>query len=279
MSGAFCQKFLSLRHDRLGSKRLFPLLATLLTGLLVLGLSGGCSCDKKETGLQEQTAPGTPTTQAKPPAKAPAKKEETALFHAPVKVVNREGMPLPGIHPIATRSANAFDMPLAEGSPTGADGLSSIRLALTDQIAIRAWDPTLFFFPNNFYDVLPGSGNPQQPLVVTMVEAAAVEAELILPNGRPAANENAGLMMFHPVHGPWWPADGESNEKGEVVFRNVPPGSFILRVKVASGPTLETGEQFIAPGEQTHLGRLHLRPAQKPSAEADPSDGGTTTAS
>jgi hypothetical protein len=257
------------------SGRFFPFLMILGTSLLCLGFSSGCSCEKKDSSPP-------PTTASKPAEKTPAKKEAPALFHAPVKVVNREGDPLPGIVPIATRSANAFDSPLAEGRPTGPDGLSGIRLSLTEKIAIRAWDPSLFFFPNNFYDVLPGSGNPQKPLVITMVEAAAVEAELILPDGRPAAHENTGLMMFHPVHGPWWPADGESNEKGEVIFRKVPPGSFILRLKVASGPTLETGEQFIAPGEHTHLGRLQLMPEQKPvsapdTSPADPED--NTTAS
>jgi hypothetical protein len=243
--------------------------ALVLTGVLLLLLSGGCSCQKKEAPAEGKAdapvaRPTTPKEKTEPEHKA-----SDALFYAPVKVVDRHGTSLSGILPIATRSANAFDNPLAEGQPTGSDGLSSIRLTLTEKIAIRAWDPNLFFFPNNFYDVLPGSGSPATPLVVTMVEAAEVEAVLILPNGRPAANENTGLMMFHPVHGPWWPAESETNAQGEVVFRRMPPGSFTLLLKVASGPTLETGEQFIAPGESTHLGVLYLKQAPKPVTPAE----------
>ncbi|HNZ47705.1 MAG TPA: hypothetical protein PLY90_01300 [Candidatus Hydrogenedentes bacterium] len=251
----FCFSFQTdTRHKRHFHRAGTLLLFIGLAGLLFVGMFSGCSCREKED---------PPRT---PPAAPPQESKETDLvFYAPVKTVDRAGNPLRGMLPIATRSPNAFDKPLAQGKPTDADGLSSIRFALTEKIALRAWDPQLFFFPNNFFDVLPGSGNAKDPLVVVMVEAGTLEAVLILPDGTPAAGENVGLMMFHPVHGPWWPAEAESNEKGEVVFPNLPPGSFILRLKVESGATLETPEQYIAPGENTHMGVLYLKAPQSSS--------------
>ena len=194
---------------------------------------------------------------------APAEMQDEAAgpvsISAPIRVVTLAGAPLPNMMPIATLLPNAFDEPVAKGPLTNAAGESRIRFPATEKVALRAWDPELRYFPNNFYDVLPGTGTVTETLVVTMVESGAVEALLMMPDGRPARGENTGLMMFHPVHGPWWPAEADANERGEVVFRRVPPGNFVLRLRVASGAAIEVAETFIPPGDTAHLGIVYLQ--------------------
>ena len=177
---------------------------------------------------------------------------------ATMRVVTLSGDPLAGMIPIATLQPNAFDKPIATGNPTDALGKSSIRFPIDQKIALRAWDPNLLYFPNNFYDVLPQSGVIKETLVVSMVKSASIEAIIIGPDGEPVQNENAGIMLFHPVHGPWWPAEANTDEKGAVSFYQVPPGSYVIRIKVASGPMIELPETYIAPGDSTLLGAVHL---------------------
>ena len=177
---------------------------------------------------------------------------------AAMRVVTLSGEPLAGMMPIATLQPNAFDKPIATGNLTDASGKSSIRFPIDQKIALRAWAPSLLYFTNNFYDVLPQSGVIKETLVVSMVKSASIEAIIIGPDGEPVQNDNAGIMLFHPVHGPWWPAEANTDEKGAVSFYRVPPGSYVIRIKVASGPMIELPETYIAPGDSTQLGAVHL---------------------
>jgi len=185
--------------------------------------------------------------------------ENPGFMTAKMRVVSLSGEPVPGVAPIATLEPNAFDTPIATGALTDARGMAEIRFPSAQKVALRAWDPELRLFPNNFLEVLPGAGVISETLEITMVRAGILFAVLKMPDGQPAAGENAGIMLFHPVYGPWWPAESTTNAQGEVVFDSIPPGQFVLRLKVASGPSVEVAETYIAPGEPTSLGTIHLQ--------------------
>lgn len=221
---------------------------------VLLVLAAGC--DNCRRSIPEE--PGM--VKSHPDAGEAASDEtQPATVTASMRVVNLANEPLPGMLPIATLQPNAFDEPIATGTPTNIRGESRIHFPADRKVALRAWDPDLRFFPNNFFEVLPHTGTVTDTLLVSMVEAARIEATLFLPDGRPAINENAGLMLFHSVHGPWWPAEADAGEQGEIVFPRIPPGQFVLRLKVASGPSIEIPETYIAPGETTHLGLVYLQ--------------------
>lgn len=221
-----------------------------ITCIAFLLLGAGCSCrEVSQAPVSEPTA--------EQPSVAPMPSVPEVL--ARMKVVSLSGQPLSGMMPIATLQPNAFDEPIAVGPLTDLNGESRLRFPDNQKVALRAWDPELRFFPNNFYDALPNTGSVTDTLVITMVESAHLEAVLITPQGRHVEHENAGIMLFHPIHGPWWPAEAEVGEKGAVTFRNIPPGKFVMRLKVTSGPTVELPETYIAPGEITHLGMVYLQ--------------------
>ena len=209
------------------------------------------SCTCRTTEEHETTA----VTTATPDAETAAAISEIS---APMRVVSLAGEPLSGMIPIATLQPNAFDEPVATGAPTNASGESSIRFPVSEKIALRAWDPSLLYFPNNFYEVLPDSGTVKTTLVVSMVKSASIEVTLMGVDGNPIRNDNAGIMLFHPVHGPWWPAEADTDETGTATFYKVPPGSYVLRIKVASGLMVELPETYIAPDDTTHLGAVQL---------------------
>ncbi|HDP33623.1 MAG TPA: carboxypeptidase regulatory-like domain-containing protein [Candidatus Hydrogenedentes bacterium] len=209
-----------------------------------------CSCRE----AREPTTPSAASQAA--PSETVAPQEYTT---APMRVVTLSGAPLSGMIPIATLHPNAFDEPIASGPPTDANGESRIRFPVEQKLALRAWDPNLLYFPNNFFDVLPGGGAVRETLVIRMVESASVEAALFTPDGAPIARENAGMMLFHPVHGPWWPAAADTDDNGKVTFHRVPPGEYVIRIKVASGGVVEIPETYVAPNETTRIGAVHLR--------------------
>jgi len=223
--------------------------------LLACFLCTACTCrNEQEPATPEENNIVRPA-EGTPPDPEPAQKYITASM----RVVTLAGEPISGMMPVATLQPNAFDEPIATGPPTDASGKSSIKMPVSQKIAVRAWDPNLLYFPNNFYDVLPGSGEIQDTLVVTMVKSASIEAVLLGPVGAPFQNENAGIMLFHPVHGPWWPAEADSDQQGKVTFYKVPAGSYVIRIKVASGAMLELPETYIAPDETTQLGAVQLQ--------------------
>lgn len=240
--------------------------------LACLVLCAACSCRDREQPapasspiapvVQPPEAPPTPQAPTIPPASASVEGEATkseAFLTAKMRVASLAGEPLAGMAPIATLQPNAFDKPIATGALTNAEGLGEIRFPADQKVALRAWDPELGYFPNNFLEVMPNTGVITEVLEVTMVQAGIVFVVLKLPDGSPVRNENAGIMLFHSVYGPWWPSDSYTNAQGEVVFPSVPPGKFVLRLKIASGPSIEVAETYIAPGEPTNLGTIQLQ--------------------
>ncbi len=207
-----------------------------------------CTDTNRRPPAETDSAPDTSATETQQP--------ET--ISAAMRVVTLAGAPLTGMTPIATLTPNAFDKPVATGLPTDANGESRIRFPADQKVTLRAWDSSLLYFPNNFYEVLPGTGAVRDTLVVSMVRSSAIEAVLINPDGELALNENVGLMLFHPVHGPWWPAEADTDDEGTVVFYRVPPGEYVIRIKIASGAMTDVPETYIAPGETTHIGQVYF---------------------
>jgi len=178
---------------------------------------------------------------------------------ARVRVVDMDGQPLPGMTPIATAQANAFDAPVATGPPTSADGTSSIALPAGGWLCVRAWDPNRRTFANNYFDVLPNPGERIEDMDVMMAPGASLEAVLVSPEGNPAASENVGLMMFHPTKGPWWPGEADSDADGHVRFDCVPAGKYTVKLKAIHSGQIEIGDVTLAPGGHTDLGTVTLR--------------------
>lgn len=176
-----------------------------------------------------------------------------------VRVVDLKGQPLGGMAPIATLQPNAFDEPVATGPLTGEDGRSSLLFPADQRVCVRAWDPELRYFANNYVDVLPNTGNVTEEMEIVMVPAASFQMTLLLPNGLPAADRNVGLMMFHPTRGPWWPSEGNTDSTGRVAFVSIPPGRFLLKLKVDSGESIELPELSLAPGASIDMGPVILQ--------------------
>lgn len=228
---------------------------------LVLMLS---ACGGSNTPPDQTTPKAVPVPAESPEVPAPAPEAEerpsasTSLF-ASVQVVDLDGTPLPHMAPIATKEPNAFDAPVATGSATDQEGRGTIRVPTTEHLYLRAFDPALNYFPNNFYEVLPGGGKLEGELVIQMVPAASLSVQLILPDNQPAADMAVGLMLFHPTRGPWWPAEAQSNADGFVTFPHLPAGEFVLRMKVESGARLEHPQTALAPRSAVDLGVLSLQ--------------------
>ena len=218
-----------------------------LTLLLVLCL---CGCGgEKTTDTREPSAPSE---------QAPA--AETKRFTtAPIAVVDLQGRPLPDMLPIATESPNAFQKPVVQGALTDESGMSALSLPRDEHLYVRAWDPSQRMFPNNFYEVLPSTGDTTEAMTITMAEGAALAMTLLDAAQQPVANENVGLMMFHGVHGPWWPDEGDTDAKGRVVFDSVPPGEYTIKVKALKSGQLDIGSVRLPPGGETNLGRIILQ--------------------
>jgi len=175
-----------------------------------------------------------------------------------IRAVDMDGAGLPGMTPIATLERNAFDPPIATGAPSVADGASSLEIPCDKHLYVRMWDPNLQRFANNFYELLPGSGQVSAPMEVVMAPAACFEVTLTGPGGQPAANENIGLMMFHPTEGAWWPAEANTDNHGRVRFASVPPGRYRLKIKALKSGEAEVAEAILPPGAATDLGTVTL---------------------
>lgn len=211
-------------------------------------------------GCGEDEPPVEPAPRAAAEEEAAAADVETKKFTtAPVVVVDLEGRPLANMLPIATEQPNAFQKPTVQGELTGADGRSVLSLPRDTHLYVRAWDPALRMFPNNFYEVLPPTGGSTETMTITMVEGATLAMTLLDAAHQPAANENVGIMMFHGVHGPWWPAEADTDGAGRVVFEQVPPGEYTIKVKAIKSGELEIGSVRIPPGSETDLGPVTLQ--------------------
>lgn len=229
--------------------------------LLLCLLTVGCG----DTSTPEATPPANPPTAPSAPAHGvasvtpPAAPQEAGFVHATIKVVDLAGNPLAGMAPIVTRQPNAFDKPVSMGDPTDNGGMGTIRFENKEHLFLRAWDPTLGYFPNNFYEVLPGGESIEETLTIQMVGSSALEAQLMLPDGQPAANQTVALLLSHATRGPWWPAQATTNAEGAVQFPNLPAGEFVLGFKVTSGAQLDVKETPLPPGSTVNLGVLSLR--------------------
>ena len=161
--------------------------------------------------------------------------------------------------PIATTESNAFDSPVATGNDTDTTGQSTIRVPSGQHLYLRAWDPGLNYFPNNFYEVLPGGDSIPKELVIQMVPASSLSVQFLLPDDQLAADTNIGLMLFHPTRGPWWPTESQTNSEGVVTFDHLPAGEYVLRFKSETGARLEHAQTALPPNAQVDLGMLSLQ--------------------
>ncbi len=212
-----------------------------LLPLLVFALA---ACSPEEPAPRGQSAPAPVTT-----------------VSGRMRVADRQGNGLSAMVPIATHEPNAFDEPIATGPPTNDRGESRIAFPGDVHLYLRAWDPKLNYFPNNFYHVLPDTGNVADEMVIEMVRAATLIMALHRPDGRALAAENVALMMIHPTRGPWWPAETDTTADGVAAFSHIPPGSFTLRLKTESSGVLEIPEVALPPGDTIDLGLQTLPPA------------------
>lgn len=163
-----------------------------------------------------------------------------------------DGKPVPGVIPIATREANAFDKPIVQGEPTKADGSSSVTIPTNERLFLRMWDPAVKCFANNFFEIQPGGKLEAQAMDVVMVPGASLDMTVA------AMNATVDILLHHPTQGPWWPARATSDASGRVHFEAVPAGIFSMRVKTSSGQTAELPEVRLEPGGHTELGEVAL---------------------
>ena len=172
-----------------------------------------------------------------------------------------DATPLAGMIPIITLEPNAFDAPLAHGEPTDANGVSKFIFPADRKVCLRVWDPNLDYFPNNFFDVQPGTEDSATEGTVAMARAASLHALLLRPDNTPAAEETVRMMMMHPKRGPWWPAEARTDSAGVVAFNKVPPGMFAVQMECPSG-RMRAEDVTLLPGESGDLGPITLAAAQ-----------------
>jgi hypothetical protein len=212
--------------------------------------------DKKK---EAPPAPPAPSAKTSTPAPPPAPAEpHTPTVTATLKAVSlTDAKPLAGMVPIITLEPNAFDAPLAHGDPTGADGVSVFVFPADRKVCLRVWDPTLAYFPNNFFDVEPGTEDEATEGTIAMAKSCSLHALLLRSDGTPAADETVRLMMFHPKRGPWWPSEAKTNGDGAVSFERVPPGMFIVQMECPAG-RMRMENITLLPGESGNLGPVTL---------------------
>lgn len=211
---------------------------------LVVLLAAGCGVDEGPAPVQGEVAD-------------PRGGQGTPVL-ARVLVVDGDNAPVSGMLPIASKQPNAFDPPLALGSPTGADGRGALSLAGEEVVYVRAWDPSLQRFANNFYEVYPGAGAETELMRIVMVEGASLEAVLEGPSGVAAAEVTVDLMLYHPTRGAWWPARAVTSASGKVVFPLVPAGTYTARLEAGGLGRIEVPDVTLPPGGNTSLGALRL---------------------
>jgi len=203
-------------------------------------------------------APPAPSSPAPAEAEAtPAEKHVPTVTATLTAVSLSDASPLPGMVPIITLEPNAFDEPLAHGDPTNASGVTVFVFPADRKVCLRVWDPTLAYFPNNYFDVVPSDGDAATEGKIAMAKSAALHALLLKPDGTPAAGETVRLMMFHPKRGPWWPSETSADTGGAVSFDRVPPGMFAVQMECASG-RMRVEEVTLLPGESGDLGPITL---------------------
>lgn len=206
--------------------------------------------EPKKTSVENSTPQGT----EKPQAQVSSAETSSPWVVGKITILNSAGMPLENMAGIATEKPNAFDEPIARGNLSGSDGISTIRIPKNKGVFIRAWDPILHYFPNNYFEIPPTDADFLEDMQVMMLEASIIELQLFDKDEQAVANENVGLMMFHPQLGPWWPCDGHTDEAGNIQFKPVPAGMYNLRLKTERGMILEIKEIKIPPASTINLG-------------------------
>ncbi len=229
-------------------KRLLP---------IVLALAVSCS-EPAPPAPKEATPPASAATPAPVIPVAPPVADGASLR---LKAIDLQGKPLSGMVPIATRNPNATDYPVASGAPSSADGAAILAVPAGELVYVRMWDPTFQSFANNYYDVDVGADVPDQVLEITMVPGASVTATLVTGANAPAARENVGLMMFHPVKGAWWPAESTTDDQGVVRFPNVPAGRYSVKLKALGSGEASVPDVALPPGVAIDLGTVALQPS------------------
>lgn len=193
-----------------------------------------------------------------PPAPPAAPSAENRMIVS-MTVTDLQGKPLAGMNPMVTTRPNAFDKPVAVGSLTDANGKGTVQFPSSQTLFIRAWDPNLNWFPNNFFEVPASTGVASSEAAITMVAAAAVEAQFTLPDGSPVASQSVAMMMIQAEWGPWWPAQSVTDPNGRAQFSNVPPGVYSLQFKLDAGPAGAREKVEIRPGAQVDLAIIPLQ--------------------
>jgi len=224
-----------------------------LVGVLLLLMSVVTGCG----GSEPQPPTASPSPQ--PPAASPQDVvPQDATVTANIRTVDLEGRPLANMMPIATRHPNAFDPPIARGSLTKEDGSGSLAIPAVEHIYVRAWDPGLKMFANNYYEVLPGTEMDPAPLKVMMAHGASLTAQLLTHGAQLAENVSVDLKMSHPTEGPWWPARAATDGQGIVRFPSVPAGWYNIRLETAAGAKIDLDNVELRPGGSTDLGSVTL---------------------
>ncbi len=224
------------------------------------------SCSSRDVATSKDTAPPSDGLKVTKNIESELKEsgdlsglKHDGKVYGKVKIIDSAGLPIENVGAIATLKPNAFDEPLAWGNLSGKDGISEIWVPKNLHLYIRAWDPKLKYFPNNFYEIPPTDSDSLQDMTITMLESTAIEMTLYDSDDNPIAKQNVGLMMIHSKYGPWWPCDGYTDENGNVTFALLPPGIYNLRVKTESGIVLEIKEVTLPPGSHTVLGKIKPR--------------------
>jgi len=182
---------------------------------------------------------------------------ETEYVELPVRVVDLAGNPLPNMQPVANRQRNAWDDPISRGDLTNRQGWGELALPPDGLVYVRAWDPAQRYHPSNFLSVHAIPDIELEPVTVTMVEAARLEARLVDESQAPLEDEPAELLLFHPEEGPWWPARTQTGPDGGVEFDQIPPGEYRVQIAGPSG-RVELSNVTIRPGGSVDLGALPL---------------------
>jgi hypothetical protein len=173
--------------------------------------------------------------------------------------VDLEDRPVANAIPIATRQPNAFDQPLARGAATGPDGTSTVAIPGGEWVCVRAWDPELKKFANNYVDVYGSAEHVAGVIRLTLVPGAELRATLFMPDGSRAANTRVDILMHHPTRGPWWPSFTETDAEGVAEFPALPAGVYRVEWSAASGGRIDMPEVTLMPGSHVDLGVVPLQ--------------------
>lgn len=232
-----------------------------MAGVVLVSMSG-CFC-RPPAGpapLSSKTAsqPLAATSPAFPPALAPPDANVSLpRIVADLLVVSLDHAPLQGMVPIVTEHPNAFDPPSYRGEPTDEGGRTRFTFPADRPWCLRAWDPALNWFANNFLEVAPSDEDAGLDGTIVMAPASAAACLLTDAPGNPLAGRTVDLMLIHPKLGPWWPSRQTASAEGTVLFPQLPPGRFDLEFRV-DGAMRRLPDVLLPPGGALNLGTVSL---------------------